>query len=667
MRLLYLWVNDRGRFKDFSLNFDSAYRFSLLHSGQSYELKCSMTGDAIPEGFFNVGDSRCVDDVSVVVGKNASGKTSVARFIQGIRAGKDATAKFDYVIVYEIDCVWHIQWYVEPKVDDAVEVSLSLPSKPPCVKDIIECKGGGNCIRNMALWDFEFAYYSPHFTTENPFPLNSPEMDNLSTNGIMYGGFEEQMSRPYTIHDHPGIQKNYLAVEHRMGLSFVRKMSNFAHRLNIPAPKGVKIAIHTVEFEENHRWLDIQKKRLLAILEGQNRRQNISEDWIKKKLLQIEKLHDAYSRCDEFSEKKYCFVARAFVALMFSYVRISDFFEERYNPLYVDYAEWLIHVYEEAVLPHGCEFPDSDASMFYNELCDSLKRGIRLRRAVPGNIAEECYPECLNERRATVRLFEQMRDWCLDMRPPEHQEMLSHIIVDTEHWEEFGGFLDDYTEAMKRFDFLEFSYEPVLSSGEMSFLSMFARLYDFLDRMNGSREMLDQMRKNNYPPNEIPTRLVRRSFSPQTLVFLDEAETTLHPEWQRCIVLFVISFFNAATFDCAPHLVFATHSPMILSDVPKGNVAFLDDSGQARLPLHNTFGGNVYDLYRLGFFMENGAVGAFAVDKIKAAMGQSDINVKKGEREFVIDHVGDGLVRTYLRRKSRNRFCSHDSSFSEEY
>ena len=157
MKLLYLWVNDRDRFKDFSLNFNSAYKFSLSHSGQSYELKCLMTGDAIPEGFFNVGDCKCVDDVSVVVGKNASGKTSVARFIQGIRANEDATAKFDYVIVYEIDCIWHIQWYVEPNVDDAGEASLSLPSRPLCVRDIKECRGGGNCHRNMALWDFEFA------------------------------------------------------------------------------------------------------------------------------------------------------------------------------------------------------------------------------------------------------------------------------------------------------------------------------------------------------------------------------------------------------------------------------------------------------------------------------------------------------------------------------
>lgn len=667
MKLLFLWVNDKGRFKDFSLNFDSAYRFSLLHNGQSYELKCSMTGDAIPEGFFNVGDSRCVDDVSVVVGKNASGKTSVARFIQGIRANEDATAKFDYVLVYEIDCIWRVQWYVERNVNDTAPASLSLPPKPYGVKDIIPCKGGSDCRRNKALWDFEFAYYSPHFTTENPFPLNSPEMDNLSTNGIMYGGFEEQMSRPYTIHDHPGIQKNYLAVEHRMGLTFIRKMSDFARRLNIPAPKGVKIAIHTVEFEENHRWLDIQKKRLLARLEDQNKRQNVGEDWIRKKLLQIEKLHDAYRWCDEFSEKKFYFVARAFVALMFSYVRISGFFEERYNPLYVDYAEWLIHVYDEAVLPHGCESPNSDASIFYNELCDCLKRGIRLRGAVPGNIAEECYPECLNERRATVRLFAQMRDWCLDMRPAEHQEMLSHIIVNAEHGEQLGGFLDDYTEAMKRFDFLEFSYEPVLSSGEMSFLSMFARLYDFLDRMNESRNMLGQKREQNYSHNEIPTRLMRRSFSPQTLVFLDEAETTLHPEWQRRIVLFAIKFFNALTFNNSTHLVFATHSPMILSDVPKGNVSFLDESGQVPLPLQNTFGGNVYDLYRLGFFMENGAVGAFAVDKIKAAMEQSGVDTEKGDCEFVINHVGDGLVRTYLKRKSRNCFRSHDSSFTEEY
>ena len=150
--------------------------------------------------------------------------------------------------------------------------------------------------------------------------------------------------------------------------------------------------------------------------------------------------------------------------------------------------------------------------------------------------------------------------------------------------------------------FLTFDILPKMSSGEMAFLSMFARLYRFVG-------------KRTKPGDDV-------------MIFLDEAETTLHPEWQRKLVGYFIRFFEVFIPYRHYQLVFASHSPSLLSDIPAGNCCLLDvvnaeengirkkyakscgfrSSEEAR----NTFGANIYDLFHNAFFMDNGSIGEFS-------------------------------------------------------
>ena len=112
------------------------------------------------------------------------------------------------------------------------------------------------------------------------------------------------------------------------------------------------------------------------------------------------------------------------------------------------------------------------------------------------------------------------------------------------------------------------------------------------------------------------------------MIFLDEAETTLHPEWQRRLVGYFIRFFEVFIPHRHYQLVFASHSPVLLSDIPVGNCCFLERIEQntngvrkvfARRhdfegaeDCQNTFGANCYDLFRSAFIMKNGAIGEFS-------------------------------------------------------
>lgn len=150
--------------------------------------------------------------------------------------------------------------------------------------------------------------------------------------------------------------------------------------------------------------------------------------------------------------------------------------------------------------------------------------------------------------------------------------------------------------------FLTFDILPKMSSGEMAFMSMFARLYRFVG-------------KKTKPGDNV-------------MIFLDEAETTLHPEWQRRLVGYFIRFFEVFIPDRHYQLVFASHSPALLSDIPAGNCCFLDvvnaeENGirkkyakscgfRSSEESRNTFGANIYDLLHNAFFMDNGSIGEFS-------------------------------------------------------
>ncbi|MDD4505662.1 MAG: AAA family ATPase [Sulfurospirillaceae bacterium] len=110
--------------------------------------------------------------------------------------------------------------------------------------------------------------------------------------------------------------------------------------------------------------------------------------------------------------------------------------------------------------------------------------------------------------------------------------------------------------------------------------------------------------------------LISHSNSKTILLFLDEIETYLHPEWQRKFLYYIIPIFERLS-NKKIYCFFATHSPFLLSDIPKENVIFLENGKQV-YPNIETFGANIHTLLSHGFFMKEGLMGEFAKDKIQS-------------------------------------------------
>ena len=106
---------------------------------------------------------------------------------------------------------------------------------------------------------------------------------------------------------------------------------------------------------------------------------------------------------------------------------------------------------------------------------------------------------------------------------------------------------------------------------------------------------------------------------------------------------------------------------MLLSDLPIDNVIFLDDE-YGKGGMRNTFGANIFDLYRLAFNQSNGPMGAFAKRKIDKALKKvaelvaekrlsyNSNNVDNDNRlrlddetETTLKLIGDPLIDRYLK------------------
>jgi predicted ATPase len=101
-------------------------------------------------------------------------------------------------------------------------------------------------------------------------------------------------------------------------------------------------------------------------------------------------------------------------------------------------------------------------------------------------------------------------------------------------------------------------------------------------------------------------------------IFLDEPDNTIHPNWQKALIQNIVNVASKSN-QKQINFIITSHSPFILSDLPKENVIFLEKGVQKQPFKENeqTFGANIHTLLSDGFFMSNGLMGEFAKTKIE--------------------------------------------------
>lgn len=180
--------------------------------------------------------------------------------------------------------------------------------------------------------------------------------------------------------------------------------------------------------------------------------------------------------------------------------------------------------------------------------------------------------------------------------------------------------------------FLTFTFSPHMSSGQENFLYMFGRFYSALRTPISN----DQLEEN-------------------ILFCIDEGELTLHPDWQKQYIKIWMNFLSKNFQDYNIHLILTSHSPFILSDIPKSNILFLKDGKNINSEVDiNPFGANIHTLLSHGFFMKNGLMGEFAKDKINEAIKYLNQKTLTKEElaycENIVSIIGEPILKRQLQK-----------------
>lgn len=180
---------------------------------------------------------------------------------------------------------------------------------------------------------------------------------------------------------------------------------------------------------------------------------------------------------------------------------------------------------------------------------------------------------------------------------------------------------------------------------------------------SGERQMLAVLATAIYHLYNLKTLVEENShldgniFYPYVNLIFDEAELYFHPKYQTQFLnalLIGIKGLNL-TEDNKIHginMIFATHSPFLLSDVPKGNILCLKNGEPYSIGLKRTFCANVYDILAEGFFMTR-FIGDFAYRKLGQIIDR--INTPYASNQNIedlrskIDLIGDDFIRNSLK------------------
>jgi predicted ATP-dependent endonuclease of OLD family/polyhydroxyalkanoate synthesis regulator phasin len=143
--------------------------------------------------------------------------------------------------------------------------------------------------------------------------------------------------------------------------------------------------------------------------------------------------------------------------------------------------------------------------------------------------------------------------------------------------------------------------------------------------------------------------------STDSLIFLfDEPEIALHPNWQRKYLNEVITLLRR--LEKKYQFVLTSHSPFILSDIPKQNIIFIKDGKNVSDEVDiDTFGANIHTLLSHGFFMEDGLMGEYAKSKINEVIKLLNHQVQLSDDEIekcenIIAIVGEPILKRQLQK-----------------
>ncbi len=193
---------------------------------------------------------------------------------------------------------------------------------------------------------------------------------------------------------------------------------------------------------------------------------------------------------------------------------------------------------------------------------------------------------------------------------------------------------------------INFDSKKKLSSGETALLNLYSRIYDYF-----KRNVIDKK-------VDVSGKLY--------LLCLDEPDMGFHPQWKKEFVKSIVEYFDYffKKLGAKVQIIFTTHDPLTLSDIPNYNVIYLEKDTNGFTTIaekpKKSFGANITDLLADSFFVKDGLMGSFAKEKINETIKWLNNDGKPlDKKEYhlkLIENIDEPILKSKLKEMYHNIF-----------
>ena len=566
MELAYVWCQDYGSFGEVSLNLSTEFEFEVKFPKLIIRNNPSYNGNVFREYHENLRN------VSVFVGENGSGKTTVLRNIMHFFTLLCGS----YINFVSICPTFIMVFYHDRKFSCYLPFEFDLSVKVPDGYSSIVKQGNAMTMCMAAISNtFSFTEYAIHY------PQN--------IDGMFYN-----MSSSYLLHEqgdiidawHDNI-KRQIAVYNDVPLQI----------------KHIRLRLICDMFGTEERIRSCLEKRSQYI--STNNLAEMLAIWKKISVQRIENID--------------MFMVKGIFYSLFMWVGNHA-------------SEWSTDDVNRML--------DVMREYFNNEAIDNISQNYKVGLQKVLESFFSCMPSGLEAYREVITAYISIA------RTLKTSAMVSYIVGDGvvirlgEKSTILQKLYEDYLTATCRInDFLLFEWD--MSTGEAALMDLYAKIYALKDKVKRANKSHEGM-----------------------LFIFDEIDLYLHPEWQqKCLkqlIDYIIEYFSNIDIQ----IIFATHSPIFLSDIPSEHVMYCKKGKIEKNMQIKSFGENIYRLYQNSFFLNKnnsiGILGDFSnecikrwMDFLRNALDSDDVKTdEKVDKLHLIrklsKSIGEPLIRNTI-------------------
>lgn len=582
MELVFFYINQTSSkfIEKKGFNFSANYNFNVEYFDGRYVLKQNECNVRLPEYFFD--DKGCITNITAIVGENGAGKTTLLNQISNYYGSvKDKTHDLQYEEFFS-------QRYEE---DKTIAIYLD-DAKLVCYHNI-------DNFENETNVEVIFLYQG------------STELMNIVKNNRAFENVSKicLSNSMYSLED---------------GVSTHRSISKIA--LNVNSLKTLKNIFYKKKCRNVSSCAGgyYEFQDILCNAKSVNEFQQILDilylQYIKEQNIKSVFAHNIVGNLEiKFQTFKHCLDEKFddFAGENNKESSLRPFYEVLVKELLCDFDFTLLKTDIFAVIYMNLLFEIITYLRFDTYEGRSLitdKEG--LVKYVRGIISEmvdkkSAYAFYFEQALEEIQEYEEILNNC-EMFPCQ-LPVLDYAYVSYKQvmygTKEYGQFLDlvkrsvferEYSYVLKYIDIGGLR----LASGERALLNFFSWMH--------------LVPYFNFISND-----VEESLRDNVLLLIDEIDLYCHPLWQQNLLCYLIEEVSAQYSGKNVQIIFTTHSPVVLSDMPLSNVIFLKRENNKccideERYHEETFGANIYKLFNDAFFLgKKGQTGEFAKRKIK--------------------------------------------------